>query len=420
MNVLVIGKGAREHALCWRLHRSESVKKVYCRPGGDGMRGVAENVSVSDNQIVDFVKEKKIDFVVVGPEVPLVEGIADRLRAGGVAVVGPGRQGAMLEGSKIFAKNFMKRFSIPTADFREACSFEDALRAVEAIGGEVVVKADGLAAGKGVIVCSSKQDGYRAAKALMVEKIMGESGTRIVVERKLKGMEISIIALCDGKSYCLLLPAQDHKPIYDGDHGPNTGGMGAYAPADKIAPESVLQKIEEEVVSPAVEGMQVSGIDFRGILYCGLMIASDGSPYVLEFNVRFGDPETQPQMMLLEEDLGQVLAEIAHGSLTKKTLRWRKGYCVNVVIAAEGYPSSPKKGDVIEGLESINEDDNHVVFHAGTKCNNGKWFTNGGRVLGMTAWGSSLVSARNEAYSMVRKVNFTGMHYRTDIAVKGI
>jgi phosphoribosylamine--glycine ligase len=418
MNVLVVGRGGREHALCWKLARSRSVRRVVCVPGSAGIAGAAECAAVPDEGLVAFAGEKAIDLVVVGPEAPLVGGLADRLRQAGVSVFGPGKDGARLEGSKVFAKAFMQRHGIPSAACAVAASAKEAYDAVEAMGGRVVVKADGLAAGKGVIVCEGPEEARGAVERLMVKTEMGEAGRRLVIEERLEGQEVSVIAVCDGQSTCLMLPTQDHKRIRDGDEGPNTGGMGAYAPAGKVAPPALLEALRESVVAPTLRGLRSEGIDFRGALYCGLMI-TPGGPKVLEYNVRFGDPETQPQMALLDEDLGELLLAAAAGSLEGRPLRWKPGAAVTVVLSAEGYPGEARKGDPIDGLDAA-QDDEHVVFHAGTARKDGAWVTDGGRVLGVTAVGRDLPQARERAYRLVDGIRWRGMHFRKDIGLKGI
>jgi phosphoribosylamine--glycine ligase len=420
MNVLVVGKGGREHALCWRIARSPSLKKLYCAPGSAGISAVAECLAVGDDDIVRAALEKRIDLVVIGPETPLVDGLADRLRKEGIRVFGPGWDGARLEGSKIFAKNFLRKYGIPTARYVEAHSPREALGAVNELGERVVIKADGLAAGKGVIVCSTKQEAMEAVETLMVKEAMGSAGRNLVVEERLEGQEVSIIALCDGSKTCMLLPTQDHKRVFDNDAGPNTGGMGAYAPARKVSPPPLVKVIEKTVVAPTLEGLHREGIDFRGTLYCGLMITPGGEPSVLEFNVRFGDPETQPQMALLDEDLAALLMSAASGELAKTELRWRPGAAVTVVVAAEGYPGNVTKGDAIDGLDDLDENDDQVVFHAGTDRRDGGWVTDGGRVLGVTATGGDLEEARGRAYALVSRIKWRGMHFRGDIGLKGI
>ena len=420
MNVLVIGKGAREHALCWKIARAPSVEKVLCIPGSDGIATVAQCQSVEDARVADFARDHAVDLVVIGPEAPLVEGMADTLRSKGVKVFGPGKDGARLEGSKIFAKKFMEKHGIPTARFFVAGTPQEAHAAVDSLGDRVVIKADGLAAGKGVIVCSSRNEGKEAVERLMVKGEMGGAGSRLVIEERLEGQEVSIIAVCDGKRCCILLPTQDHKRVGDSDEGPNTGGMGAYAPAAKVSPPSIVERIEKEVVQPALRGLAAESVDFRGTLYCGLMIGPDGRLGVLEFNTRFGDPETQPQMLLLDEDLAQLLRSAASGELATTMPRWKKGVAVTVVLAAEGYPGTVVKGDAIDGLDGIRQDGEHVVFHAGTRKKDGRWFTDGGRVLGVTTIGKDLEAARSEAYRMVEKIRWRGMHFRRDIGMKGM
>ncbi len=420
MNVLVVGKGGREHALCWRIAKSPSLKKLYCAPGSAGIARVAECLALGDDDIVAAAREKRIDLVVIGPEAPLVDGLADRLRKEGVKVFGPGWDGARLEGSKIFSKNFLRKNGIATARYVEAHSPQEAYEAVERLGESVVVKADGLAAGKGVIVCSTREEARAAVETLMVKEAMGAAGRNLVVEERLEGQEVSIIAICDGKGCCMLLPTQDHKRVFDDDQGPNTGGMGAYTPAEKVSPPSLVKIIEKVVVIPTLEGLQREGIDFRGTLYCGLMISPEGVPNVLEFNVRFGDPETQPQMALLDEDLAALLMSAASGELAKTELRWKPGVAVTVVVSAEGYPGPVTKGDVISGLDDLDEGDDQVVFHAGTDRKEGKWITDGGRVLGVTATGRDLKDARERAYALVSKIRWRGMHFRRDIGLKGM
>jgi phosphoribosylamine--glycine ligase len=420
MNVLVVGRGGREHALCWKLARSRSVRRVVCVPGSAGIAGSAECAAVPDEGLVAFARERAVDLVVVGPEAPLVGGLADRLRQAGIGVFGPGTDGARLEGSKVFAKAFMQRHGVPTAACAVAASAKEAFDAVEAMGGRVVVKADGLAAGKGVIVCEGREEARGAVERLMVKAEMGEAGRRLVIEERLEGREVSVIAVCDGSRACLMLPTQDHKRIRDGDEGPNTGGMGAYAPAVKVAPPALLEAIRETVVAPTLRGLRSEGVDFRGALYCGLMIAPGGEPKVLEYNVRFGDPETQPQMALLDEDLGELLLAAAAGSLDGRALRWKPGAAVTVVLSAEGYPGEVTKGDTIEGLETALQDEEHVVFHAGTARKEGRWVTDGGRVLGVTAVGKDLPQARERAYRLVDAIRWRGMHFRKDIGLKGI
>ena len=420
MKVLVVGQGGREHALCWRIAKSSSVKTLYCIPGREGFMDVAECLSIPDDKIEDFAAEKKIDLVVVGPEAPLVDGLADRLRSRGIKVFGAGKEGARLEGSKIFAKQFLEKNAIPTAKFFSAQNADDALAAVDKIGDNVVIKADGLAAGKGVIVCSTKDEGKEAVKRLLVGRKMGDAGGRLVVEERLEGQEVSIIAVCDGKNTCMLLPTQDHKRIFDNDEGPNTGGMGACSPAEKVCPPSMVETIEKKVVVPTLEGLRRENIDFRGTLYCGLMITPSGEPSVLEFNVRFGDPETQPQMVILDDDLAELLHSAADGNLAKTKLAWKPGAVVTLIMASEGYPGSAAGGDEITGLDAIEQDDDNVVFHAGTKKRGGKWVTAGGRVLGVTAMGKDLGDARTNAYAMAEKIQWRGVQYRKDIGLKGM
>jgi len=416
LNVLVLGSGGREHALCWKIKKSSYLKKLFSIPGNGGINEIAEGYEIELNleNIKKFVEEKEIDIVIPGPEKFLVDGISDYLN---VPVFGPSKKASLLEGSKVRAKNLMKKYSIPTADFE---IFEDPLKAKEYIKNktDLVIKADGLCAGKGVFVCNEEKEMEDAIDKIMVEKIFGSSGDKIVIEKRLKGEEASILVLLNGENYVFLIPSQDHKPVFDGDRGPNTGGMGAYAPT-KLIDVDIIKKIEEKIVKRLITGLQNEGINYKGVLYLGLMIV-EKEPFVLEFNVRFGDPETQAILPLLEDDLLEVILKIMEGENVE--LKWKNGYSVCVVLASKGYPGKYEKGKEIKfsGRHVANiEWKDIIVFHAGTKKKNEKFYTNGGRVLNVCGTSSDIKKAREIVYSFIEKnVYFEGMHYRRDIGLK--
>ncbi len=422
MRVLLIGGGGREHALAWKIVQSPEVDELVCAPGNAGIAGEPKTVCVpvggeDVDGLVELAQERKPELVVVGPEAPLVLGIVERLSQLGVLVLGPRREAAMLEGSKVFAKQLMKRHGIPTADFEV---FEDADRAIEYAGslGRCVVKADGLAAGKGVLICQNAQEAEQAVSRVMVERAFGEAGRRAVVETLLEGEEASCIALTDGEEILPLASSQDHKRALDGDRGLNTGGMGAYSPAP-VLDEAMQERVREEVMLPTVRGMAQEGMPFRGILYAGLMMTPQG-PQVLEFNVRFGDPETQPLLARLRSDLIPALTAAARGSLSGMTLEWdpRPGVCV--VMASGGYPEAYQKGKVITGLDRAGQMEDVVVFHAGTRREGQSVVTSGGRVLGVTALGKDVRAAVDRAYQAVEAIQFDRAHYRKDIAHRAL
>jgi phosphoribosylamine--glycine ligase len=414
MKILVVGSGGREHALVWRLAKGGHT--VIAAPGNPGIAELAacHDVKVMDldGQVALAVREK-VDLCVVGPEAPLVAGIADRLRAAGILTFGPGEQGAQLEGSKVFTKELFARHGIPTAAFAACATMAEAEAAIAELGGDVVVKADGLAAGKGVYVCDSADEARAAARALLEDRKLGDSGARIVIEQKIRGREVSIIALTDGTNLEVLAPAEDHKTIFDGDRGPNTGGMGTVSPT--WVSDEMLARIHREVLVPTVKGLAAEGIDYRGVLYAGVMIDEAGTPWTLEYNCRFGDPETQPVMMRLEGDLGAVLAGAAAGKMPTGALTWDRRAAVCVVLAAASYPETPRTGDVITGAA---DSDDVVVFHAGTAKKDGKLVTAGGRVLGVTALGDGVEGARARAYDAVSRIHFDGMQLRRDIGAR--
>lgn len=419
MKILVIGGGGREHALVWKLSQSPRVTEIFAAPGNPGMLGSAVCVPIQAEDIpalLEFAKKEHIDLTVVGPEAPLVKGLADVFAENGLRVFGPERRAAQLEGSKSFAKEVMLAAGVPTAAAQVFDNYAEADSYIRALRGPCVVKADGLAAGKGVIVAQRPVEALQAAEDMLVKGAFGEAGSRILVEEVLEGEEASLLAFTDGKTVLPLLPAQDHKRIYDGDLGPNTGGMGAYAPAP-VCPPAMISRVVEEIIVPTVKELKSRGIVYRGVIYAGLMITGDG-PKVLEFNVRFGDPEAQPLLALLKNDLADVCEAVIEGRLHEIELAWEEGAAVCVVLAAQGYPGAYPKGDLISGLEEAAKD--AMVFHAGTALRNGKIVTAGGRVLGITARGRDLNEAIDRAYRTVNKISFEGMHFRRDIAQKAL
>ena len=417
MRVLVIGSGGREHALAWKIAQSPLVKKVFCAPGNAGTVNVAENIDIpSDNidALLQFATVTGIGLTVVGPEQPLVKGLVYSFEESGLRVFGPSQRAAEIEGSKVFCKDLMKKYGIPTARY-ESFDSPDQVKLFTKEDEPVVVKASGLAAGKGVILCSNAEEARSAAQSIMQEKAFGNAGDQVVVEEFLTGQEVSLLAFTDGKTVLPLDSAQDHKAAFDGDKGPNTGGMGAYSPA-LVFTEELKQQVIDEIMIPTVRAMAKEGRYYRGILYAGLMLTESG-PKVLEFNARFGDPETQPIMMRIKNDIVPIFEACIDGTLAKQSLQWRQEPTVCVVMAAKGYPSSYEKGKEISGLNS-DENRQAVVFHAGTKLENGKVLTNGGRVLGVTALGSDINQAIKNAYSAVDKIKWDGIHYRKDIGNK--
>jgi phosphoribosylamine--glycine ligase len=421
MKVLVIGGGGREHALAWKLSQSPKVAKVYCAPGNAGISEVAECVDIKADDIdalLDFVKYNWIDLTVVGPEAPLTIGVVDAFVKEGRRICGPDKVGAQLEGSKIFAKDFMQKHGIPTAEYRTFTSYLQAEEYVRLKGAPIVVKADGLAAGKGVIVAETVEEATDALKSIMKDRAFGDAGNRVVVEQCLKGEEASFMILTDGETVLPLATSQDHKQIFDGDKGPNTGGMGAYSPAP-IVDDSLRQVVMKTVIDPMMQGLKRERINFRGVIYVGLMIC-DGKPSVLEYNCRFGDPEAQPILMRLESDLFELLKATAEGKLKDVKVTWKDESAICIVLASPGYPGSYEKGKVIKGLEAFKDSRDVVVFHAGTRLNKGDVVTSGGRVLGVTALGKDIKSAKEKAYQAVEKIQFEGMQYRKDIGDKAI
>lgn len=421
MKVLVVGSGGREHALVWKIAQSPLVTEVIVAPGNDGMRGIARLEPVSANDIdgqVALAKREKVDLVVVGPEDPLVSGLVDRISEENIPVFGPSAKAARLEGSKIFAKEFMDRHNIPTAPFTVFGDLSGAQGEIKNRTGGFVIKADGLAAGKGVFVCHDVREGREALRTIFDERKFGDAGDRVIIEDKLAGEEASVLAICDGTHIVTLVAAQDHKAAFEGDTGPNTGGMGAYAPAPVVSP-ALRQTIIDEILLKTVRGMAEEGTPFKGVLYAGLMIV-EGAPYVLEYNVRFGDPECQPLLMLLEEDLVPILSQAAEGTLEERELSWHTGATVCVVLASEGYPGPYTKGKPITGLDKTSGLPGVCVFHAGTRMENDQTVTAGGRVLGVTALGQTLQDAVRKAYQAANQIQFEGMRMRRDIAHRAL
>ena len=415
-NILVVGSGGREHALSWKLSQSSKVDNVYTAPGNGGTEN---NVSISVNDLdglINFAKENEC-FTVVGPEDPLAAGIVDKFTEHNLPIFGPTMNAAQLESSKIWAKNFMKRNNIPTAKFE---IFEDAQKAkdyVNSLEYDVVVKADGLAAGKGVIVCSNKDEAISAIETILIKKTFGDAGNRIIIEERIDGIEASYIAMSDGNIAIPMASSQDHKRIDDDDKGPNTGGMGAYSPTP-IIDEFMARKIQEDIIDKTILAMKKEGIPFSGFLYAGIMI-KDGNPYVLEYNVRMGDPECQPITMRMNFDLYEYFVACTKGNLSSMpSLSWKDQYAVCVVLASKGYPQSYEKNEEITGFDSVPS--NSQIFHAGTKKQNGKILSNGGRVLGVTGLGDSLQSAIDNAYSATESISWANKYCRTDIAKKGL
>jgi phosphoribosylamine--glycine ligase len=421
MKILVIGSGGREHAIVWKLSQSKNVDKIYCAPGNGGIKEIAEIIDIKAddiNSLLNFAKANKIDLAVVGPEAALVKGIVDIFNREGLKIFGPLKELAMLEGSKVFAKEIMERFGLPTAKFRVFSKPEEAKEFLKQKGAPIVVKADGLAAGKGVIVAKTIKDAEDAIDNIMVKRIFGDSGNRIILEDCLEGEEASMLIFTDGKTIVPLESSQDHKRIFDGDKGPNTGGMGAYSPAPVVS-QKILDDIMNKVFRQIVYGLRKEDRVYKGVLYAGLMITKKG-PMVLEFNVRFGDPETQAILPRLKSDLVDIMLACIDGRLDKTGVEWDKRPCLSVVCASKGYPEEYEKDIEISGLEEARAINDVIIFHAGTRNENGRFFTNGGRVLAVTGLGRDIKSAQENAYKAIEKIRFKGMHYRKDIGNRAI
>ena len=421
MKLLVIGSGGREHALAWRLAQSPKVNTVYVAPGNAGTATEPKllNLAVTDHQqLIAFCREQQIAFTVVGPEAPLAAGIVDKFTAAGLAVFGPSQYCAQLESSKDFAKAFMARTGIPTAAYQTFTDAEAAHQYISQKGAPIVIKADGLAAGKGVIVAMTLAEAHQAVDDMLRDNAMGAAGSRVVIEDFLQGEEASFIVMVDGEHVLPMATSQDHKRLLDFDKGPNTGGMGAYSPAPVVT-EAVYQRVMDEIILPVVKGMQADGHPYRGFLYAGLMIDDSGAPYTIEFNCRFGDPETQPIMCRLQSDLVELIEAALDGRLDTVTAEWRDQAAVGVVLAAAGYPQDPRKGDVISGIAEANQ--TGKVFHAGTALNSrNELVTHGGRVLCVVGLGADIKTAQTKAYTALESIKFAGMQYRHDIGAKAL
>ncbi len=419
MNILVVGSGGREQALAWKLLQSPRVERLLVAPGNGGTAALgarAANAGVSADDIdglIALARTESIDLVVVGPEVALSLGLVDRLRDAGIRAFGPTKAAAQIEASKVFAKDFMQRHGIPTARYAAFCDADAALAHVCRVDYPVVIKASGLAAGKGVLIPADLAEAEAGVRAVMVERAFGAAGDALVIEERLSGPEVSLLAFSDGRSVAVMPPAQDHKRVFDGDRGPNTGGMGAFAPSPVASP-SLVAEATRSVLQPAIDGLRAEGMPFVGVLYAGLMLTRDG-PKVLEFNCRFGDPETQAILLLLESDLLDVVEACLDGRLAAQPLRWRRGAAATVVLASGGYPGHYERGHVISGLDDAQAVEDVVVFHAGTARRGAEVVTNGGRVLNVSAYGPTLPDALQRAYAAAERIHFAQMHYRRDI-----
>ncbi|MEY4480154.1 MAG: hypothetical protein RLZZ267_832 [Bacillota bacterium] len=419
MRILVVGRGGREHTIIWALQKSSKVEKVFCAPGNAGIAGIAECVAIDEGQfeaLADFAQANAIDLVVVGPEDPLFAGIVDVFEARNIPVFGPRGNAAIIEGSKVFTKDLMKKYDIPTAKYESFMDFDAALAYLRQEGAPIVIKADGLAAGKGVTVAATLEEAEQALREIMVDKAFGEAGNSVVIEECLTGQEMSILAFVDGEVVRPMVPAQDHKPVFDGDKGPNTGGMGTYSPVPHM-PQSIVDTAIETILNPTAKAMVAEGRHFRGILYAGLMITPQG-PKTIEFNCRFGDPETQVVLPRLETDLVDVLLATVNGTLAEQEIKWSDKAAVCVVLASGGYPGPYAKGLPITGIEDVKD---AMVFHAGTALDaEGQLVTAGGRLLGVTALGETVEAAAANVYKEIDNIKYEGRHYRTDIAKKAI
>ena len=414
MKILVVGGGGREHAICWKLSNEKNVEKIYCAPGNPGIAEVAECVNIGDSDIdklAKFAKENEIDITVVGPEVPLVMGITDVFESQGLKVFGPNKKCARLEGSKAFSKDFMTRHNLPTAKYKEYTNIDKAIDDIDDFGYPVVIKADGLAAGKGVIISENREDAIKTLKEMINDKKFGTAGEKIVIEEFLSGIETSILAFVDNETIIPMVSAKDHKKVNDGETGLNTGGMGTFSPSE-IYTYELSKEIKENILDKTLKGLQEDNLDFKGILFVGLMITKDG-PKILEYNVRFGDPETQSVLFRLETDLSEIISAVINNKLKDIDIKYSDDSAICVMLTSGGYPESYEKGKLITGLDNLDKD--IVVFHSGTKLLDNKLVTNGGRVIGITAKGKTVKEAGKKVYENIKKINFEGMHYRTDI-----
>ncbi|NLO83391.1 MAG: phosphoribosylamine--glycine ligase [Clostridiales bacterium] len=419
MKILVVGGGGREHALVWKISQSPRVKKIYCAPGNGGISELAECVDIAAADVdgmVRFAKESNIDLTVVAPEDPLALGMVDALEDAGLKAFGPKRDAAVIESSKVFAKNLMKKYGIPTAEYRIFDDYLKALGYAEEAYYPIVIKAEGLALGKGVIIANDINEANKTLKSMMLDNVFGQAGRRVVIEEYLTGSEVTVMVFTDGKNFVPMVSAQDHKRVYDDDKGPNTGGMGAFSPSRMYTP-AIARQVEETIIKPTVKAMADEGRSFKGVLYFGLMLTDQG-PKVLEYNARFGDPETQVVLPRLKTDIVDVFEAVVEERLERMDIRWDDGAAVCVILASGGYPGAYKRGYPITGLESLLEDPRVTVFHSGTRKEGREYYTNGGRVLGVTAVAPELGSAIDRVYESVRKIHFQDMHYRRDIGRK--
>lgn len=414
MKILVVGGGGREHAICWKLSKEASVDKIYCAPGNAGISNVAQCIDIQDSDIenlLKFAKENKIDLTIVGPEIPLVAGIVDKFEKEGLKIFGPNKKCAQLEGSKSFSKDFMIRHNLPTAKYKEYTDLDEAISEIDSFGYPVVIKADGLAAGKGVVIPENREDAITTLKEMMSDKKFGNAGDKIVVEEFLTGIETSILAFVDNDTIVPMVSSKDHKKVFEGETGLNTGGMGTFSPSE-IYTEKLAKEVQEKILDKTLEGFKKDNLNYKGILFVGLMITEDG-PKILEYNVRFGDPETQSVLFRLDTDLNKIISEILNNNLKNIEINYSKEEAICVMLTSGGYPENYEKGKVISGLENLDSD--IVVFHSGTKFDNENIVTNGGRVIGITAKGKTVKEAAQKVYENIKKINFEKMHYRKDI-----
>ena len=414
MRILVVGGGGREHAICWKLNNESNVEKIYCAPGNAGISNVAECIDIGDSDIenlLKFAKENQIDLTIVGPEIPLVAGIVDAFEKEGLKIFGPNKKCAQLEGSKSFSKDFMIRHNLPTAKYKEYTNLDEAITEIDSFGYPVVIKADGLAAGKGVVIPENREDAITTLKEMMSDKKFGKAGDKIVVEEFLNGIETSILAFVDNDTIVPMVSSKDHKKVFEGETGLNTGGMGTFSPSE-IYTDELAKEIQEKILDKTLEGFKKDNLNYKGILFVGLMITEDG-PKILEYNVRFGDPETQSVLFRLDTDLNKIIIAILENNLKDIEINYSKEEAICVMLTSGGYPENYEKGKVISGLENLDSD--IVVFHSGTKFDNENIVTNGGRVIGITAKGKTVKEAGEKVYENIKKINFEGMHYRKDI-----
>jgi len=416
VKILVIGSGGREHTLVWKIAQSPRVTEIYCAPGNAGIASIATCVDISvDNisELIKFAEENRIDLTVVGPEAPLVAGIVDEFQKKGLKVFGPDKAAAQIEGSKVFSKNLMKKYDIPTAQYEVFENAEDALDYIDSQDKPMVVKAEGLAAGKGVIIAKDKSEAVEAVKSMMVDKTFGEAACRIVIEEFMEGPEVTVLSFCDGKTIKTMVSSRDYKRVYDNNEGPNTGGMGAISPAPLY--DDIREIVEDNIIQKTIKALDDEGIVYKGILYTGLMLTADG-PKVLEYNCRFGDPETQVVVPRLKTDLVDIMEAVVEGKLEEMPIEWKEEKALCVVTASGGYPGAYETGKAITGIKEA-EESGAMVFHAGTSNKNGEIVTSGGRVMGITALGEDTDKARAKAYEAVSKMHFEGIHFRTDIGL---